>query len=60
MGIIQIVNNVDDAKWIVFNSTAGTYMAVVSTSVFNSVIELFMEYPTNVAGILIYENKNET
>lgn len=55
-----MVNAVNDANWIVFNSTAGPYIAVVDTSLFQSVIEIFMENPENVAGILLYEHVNKT
>lgn len=58
VGIVQMINTVADAQWIVFNSTAGQYMAIVSTSLFNNVVDLFIEHPQNVAGVLLYQNVN--
>lgn len=56
VGVVQMIKDVSDAQWLVENSTAGPYMAVVSTAQFNDVIELLMEQPANVAGILLYDN----
>ncbi|CAG9575785.1 unnamed protein product [Danaus chrysippus] len=54
-----MISNISDAQWMVYNSSAGPYVAVVNTIVFNEVIEIFMQEPTNVAGILLYENATE-
>lgn len=59
IGVVHIVKDVSDAQWMVFNSTAGPYMAVVSTDLFHSVVELFMDNPGNVAGVLLYENATQ-
>lgn len=54
MGVVQIVSDVTDAQWIAFNSSAGPYIAVVDTSIFGDVVEVLMEYPDNVAGIVVF------
>lgn len=59
VGVIQMIESVDDANWIVFNSTSGPYMAVVSTVEFQTIIPILIERPQHVAGVLLYEDKNE-
>lgn len=56
VGVIQMIRNVNDALWLVQNATAGPYMAVVSTILFDNVIEIFLEQPTEIAGVVLYEN----
>ncbi|XP_050360014.1 nicastrin [Nymphalis io] len=56
VGVVQMIQNVTDAEWLIHNSSAGPYMAVVSTSLFYDVIELFMQQPDNVAGVLLFDN----
>lgn len=51
-----MIREVNDAKWLSQNATAGPYMAVVSTLLFPDVVDELLEYPENVAGILLYEN----
>ncbi|KOB70276.1 Nicastrin [Operophtera brumata] len=55
-----MIRDIDDAKWLVTDAAAGPYMAVVNTSLFNNVIELFMENPDNIAGVLVYNRKDNT
>lgn len=55
-----MITDVNDAKWLVTDATAGPYMAIVNTSLFNNVIELFMEKPENIAGVLIYDKNENT
>ncbi|XP_061712940.1 nicastrin [Cydia pomonella] len=59
IGVVHMVKDVIDAQWLVFNGSAGPYMAVVSTATFQNVIELFLDNSDNVAGILLYENATE-
>lgn len=59
VGAVHMISNISDAQWMIYNSSAGPYVAVVNTIVFNEVIELFMQEPSNVAGILLYENATE-
>ncbi|XP_073943574.1 nicastrin [Choristoneura fumiferana] len=59
IGVVHIVKDVSDAQWVVFNATTGPYMAVVSTDLFHSVVELFMDNPANVAGVLLYANATQ-
>lgn len=54
-----MVKEVSDAEWVAFNSSAGPYVAVVSTAQFHNVIELFMAHPDNIAGILLFDNATE-
>lgn len=54
-----MIRDVGDAQWLVTNATASPYIAIVSTSMFSNVIEVFMEHPDNIAGVLIYENATE-
>ncbi|XP_013167231.1 PREDICTED: nicastrin [Papilio xuthus] len=56
VGVVQMIDDVSDAAWLVNNATAGPYMAVVNTAMFLDVIDLFMLKSDNVAGILIYQN----
>ncbi|XP_049887276.1 nicastrin [Pectinophora gossypiella] len=56
VGVVHMVSSVSDVQWLVHNSSAGPYMAVVSTSLFYDVVELLMNYPDNVAGVLLYDN----
>ncbi|CAG4922292.1 unnamed protein product [Colias eurytheme] len=56
VGVVHMIFDVADAEWIVHNSTAGPYVGVVSTSLFHSVIDLLISEPSNVAGILLYDN----
>ncbi|XP_052737309.1 nicastrin [Bicyclus anynana] len=56
VGVVQMVYNISDAQWLVHNSTAGPYMAVVSTALYYDVIELLLQEPANIAGILLYDN----
>lgn len=51
-----MIQNTSDAEWLVFNASAGPYMAIVDTVVFYDIIELLMKNPENVAGILLYDN----
>ncbi|XP_030028007.2 nicastrin isoform X1 [Manduca sexta] len=60
VGVIHMVDNISDAQWLVYNATEGPYMAVVSTSLFYDIVELFMSYPKNIAGVLIYDNVNDS
>lgn len=55
-----MVDDIDDAKWLVTEAAAGPYMAIVNTSLFNNIIALFMEKPTNIAGVLVYDEKKNT
>ncbi|XP_048006054.1 nicastrin isoform X2 [Leguminivora glycinivorella] len=59
IGVVHMVKDVTDAQWLVFNGSAGPYMAVVSTATFQNVVDLLMDNPHNVAGILLYENATE-
>ncbi|XP_045455287.1 nicastrin [Melitaea cinxia] len=56
VGIVEMIQNVSDAQWLVHNSSAGPYMAVVSTWLFYDIIEILMHHPENVAGVLLYDN----
>ncbi|XP_075985469.1 nicastrin [Anticarsia gemmatalis] len=56
VGVVQMIRGVEDAQWLVQNSTAGPYMAVVSTALFYDVIELFMDQPAYISGVLLYDN----
>ncbi|XP_041974458.1 nicastrin [Aricia agestis] len=56
VGVVHMVRDISHAQWVVYNATAGPYMPVVSTSVFNIVIELLLEEPSNIAGILVFHN----
>lgn len=56
VGAVLMIREVNDAKWLSQNATAGPYMAVVSTLLFPDVVDELLEYPENVAGILLYEN----
>lgn len=51
-----MIESLSDVEWVVFNGTAGPYVAVISTALFYDTVELFMEHPDNVAGILIYDS----
>lgn len=51
-----MISNIADAQWMVTNGNAGPYMAVVSTAVFQDIVEIFMDNPLNVAGVLLYDN----
>lgn len=59
MGVVQMIRAVSDAEWMTLNGTAGPYTAVVSTSMFREIVEVLMQHPTNVAGILVYDNATE-
>lgn len=56
VGVVEMINDISDTAWLVNNATAGPYMAVVSTSMFLDVIDLFLLTPDNIAGILVYQN----
>lgn len=56
VGVVHMIKEVSDAEWVALNASAGPYVPVVSTSQFHDVIEVFMENPDNIAGILLYEN----
>ncbi|XP_047523406.1 nicastrin [Pieris napi] len=56
VGIVQMIKDVEDAQWIIKNASSGPYVAVVSTSLFQSVINLLIDDPSNVAGVLLYDN----
>lgn len=55
-----MIRDIDDAKWLVTDAAAGPYMAIVNTSLFNNVIELFMEKPENIAGVLVFDRNDNT
>ncbi|CAH2267190.1 jg2922 [Pararge aegeria aegeria] len=56
VGVVQMIYNISDAQWLVHNSSAGPYMAVVSTTLYYDIIEILLRYPDNIAGILLYDN----
>ncbi|XP_028165735.1 nicastrin [Ostrinia furnacalis] len=56
VGAVLMIKELNDAIWLTQNATSGLYMAVVSTALFQDVIEEFLSHPENVAGILVYEN----
>ncbi|XP_069354444.1 nicastrin isoform X1 [Maniola hyperantus] len=56
VGVVQMIYNISDAQWLVRNGSAGPYMAVVSTSLYYDVIELLLQEPDNIAGVLLYDN----
>ncbi|KAG7304405.1 hypothetical protein JYU34_011346 [Plutella xylostella] len=56
VGVVHMIESLSDVEWVVFNGTAGPYVAVISTALFYDTVELFMEHPDNVAGILIYDS----
>lgn len=56
VGPVLMIKEINDALWLTQNGTAGPYIAVVSTALFHDIIEEFMNNPTNVAGILVYED----
>ncbi|KAJ2946436.1 hypothetical protein O0L34_g12478 [Tuta absoluta] len=58
VGVVHMINTLDDAQWIVQNATAGPYMAVVNTATFYSIVETLMDHPDNVAGVLLYDNSS--
>lgn len=59
VGVVHIVENIGEAQWLVYNASAGPYMAIVSTSLFQDIIELFMENAQNVAGVLMFNNASD-
>lgn len=56
VGVVHMIQNKTDAEWMIYNASAGPYMAVVNTVVFYDVIDLLLEKSHNVAGILLYDN----
>ncbi|XP_072936066.1 nicastrin [Epargyreus clarus] len=56
VGAVHMIREENDALWLVHNSTAGPYIAVVNTALFGDVIELLLAEPDNVAGVLLYDN----
>ncbi|CAH0600525.1 unnamed protein product [Chrysodeixis includens] len=60
VGVVHMIKEINDAQWLVQNASAGPYMAVVSTAQFYDVIEIFMQQPANVAGILLYDNATDS
>lgn len=54
-----MIKEIHDAHWLLQNATAGPYMVVLSTSLFSDVIELLMEQPAIVAGIVVHDNITE-
>lgn len=60
VGIVQMITSIDDAQWIAFNSSAGQYMAIVNVEIYDVVVELLMKYPSNVAGIVIFNNSTSS
>lgn len=60
VGVVQMIDGIGDAKWIITEALAGPYMAVVNTSLFDDVIELFMENPEKIAGVLVYDEKENS
>ncbi|XP_045760866.1 nicastrin isoform X3 [Maniola jurtina] len=56
VGVVHMIYNISDAQWLVHNGSAGPYMAVVSTALYYDVIELLLQEPDNIAGILLYDN----
>ncbi|VVC94151.1 unnamed protein product [Leptidea sinapis] len=36
VGVVHMINDISDAQWLVYNSSAGPYIGVVSTNTFNS------------------------
>lgn len=60
VGVVHIVENMNEAQWLVYNASAGPYIAIVSTSLFQDIFELFMEKSQNIAGVLIFDNANDS
>ncbi|CAH2099957.1 unnamed protein product [Euphydryas editha] len=56
VGVVHMIRNVTDAQWLVYNSSAGPYVAVVNTWLFYDIIELLMNKSENVAGVLLYDD----
>ncbi|KAM3966462.1 nicastrin [Aphomia sociella] len=56
VGVVAMIRDVSDAQWLALNATAGPYMAVVSTLMFHSVVDILMDHSHNVAGILVFDN----
>ncbi|CAK1599778.1 unnamed protein product [Parnassius mnemosyne] len=56
VGVVQMIYDVTDAQWLVYNATVGPCIAVINTALFHDVIELLMAKPANVAGIIVYHN----
>lgn len=54
-----MIKEINDAHWLIQNATAGPYMVVMSTSMFTDVIEMLMQQPSIIAGILVYDNVTE-
>lgn len=59
VGAVLMIKEINDALWLTQNASAGPYIAVVSTSLFHDVVDELINYPKNVAGILVYENANQ-
>ncbi|KAI5632519.1 nicastrin domain-containing protein [Phthorimaea operculella] len=58
VGVVHMINTLDDVQWMVHNATAGPYMVVVNTATFHSIVETLMNHPDNVAGVLLYDNSS--
>lgn len=58
VGVVHFVQDHDDVLWLATNASAGPYMAVVSTSKFG-LVEFLIDHPTNIAGVLTYENASD-
>ncbi|CAK1548578.1 unnamed protein product [Leptosia nina] len=56
VGVVHMIKEISDAQWLISNSSAGPYVAVVSTSLFNNIIDLLIAEPNHVAGVLLYDN----
>lgn len=56
VGVVALIRDVSDAQWLTQNATAGPYMAVVGTSLFYDVMDLLLDQPQNVAGVLVFDN----
>ncbi|KAL4709189.1 hypothetical protein ACJJTC_008117 [Scirpophaga incertulas] len=55
-GVVHFIKERSEAEWIVHNATAGPYMAVVSVLLFNSIIDMFLKKPDNIAGVVVFDN----
>ncbi|CAG9783039.1 unnamed protein product [Diatraea saccharalis] len=58
VGVVHFVIDQTDANWLVNNASAGPYMAIVSTMMFNQVIDTFLKQPGNIAGVLLFHNSS--
>ncbi|XP_059049016.1 nicastrin [Achroia grisella] len=56
VGVVALIRDLSDAQWLALNATAGPYIAVVGTSLFHGVMDVLLDYPQNVAGVLVFDN----